>query len=110
MPIYEFLCPHCKRKFRKLVGMISNSAPLACPNCASPEVVRQLSRFARIRSEDESIESLSNEMDSIGDDDDPAAIRKVLREMGREMGEDFEQDFDEMLEEGDTGQAIEDIE
>lgn len=99
MPIYEFLCPTCKRKFRKLVGMVSNTSPLQCPKCSSTDVVRQISRFARVRSEDDSLDSLANEMDAIDDDDDPRAIRKVLREMGREMGEDFEQDFDEMMEE-----------
>ncbi len=102
MPIYEFLCPQCKRKFRKLVGMIAIASPIQCPQCSSTEVVRQISRFARVRSEDDALDSLSNEMESIDEDDDPRAIRKVLREMGREMGEDFEQDFDEMMEKEST--------
>src|SRR5437868_2041632 len=104
MPIYEFVCANCKGKFRKLVGVVAQTSPLQCPRCASTELNRQISRFARIRSDDEALDSLSGEMEALGDDmDNPAAMRRVIREMGREMGEDLEEDFDQMMEEEASG-------
>jgi putative FmdB family regulatory protein len=103
MPIYEFVCAQCKRKFRKLVGVVANATPLQCPRCQSTELNRQISRFARVRSEDESLESLADEMESLGDSDDPKAMRRLMREMGREMGEDLDEEFDMMMEEEAAG-------
>ena len=43
MPIYEFVCERCERPFEELVR---NGDPVACPQCASQQVRRLLSRFA----------------------------------------------------------------
>ena len=102
MPIYEFVCAECGRKFRKLVGMIAQPAPLQCPRCQSTELNRQISRFARVRGEDESFDALADEMEGM-DENDPKAMRRLMRTMGDEMGDDMgadmEQDFDQMMEE-----------
>lgn len=103
MPIYEYVCGNCQRKFRKLVGVVAQPAPLECPRCQSTELNRQISRFARVRSEDESLDSLAEEMEALGDSDDPKAMRRLVREMGREMGEDLDEEFEQMMEEGDSG-------
>ncbi len=99
MPIYEFICSQCKRKFRKLIGVVANAAPLQCPRCQSTQLNRQISRFARVRNEDEALDSLADEMESMGDTDDPKAMRRLMREMGKEMGEDLDDDFEQMMEE-----------
>ena len=44
MPLYEYRCPLCDARFEKLVR--SWSEPVACPDCASTEVEKQLSTFA----------------------------------------------------------------
>ena len=107
MPVYEFLCGNCQRKFRRLVGMTAQSRPLECPQCQSDAVKRQISRFARVRSDDEAIDALGDEMEALGDMDDPAAMRRVVKQMGREMGEDLEDDFDAMMEEESEGNSEE---
>ena len=99
MPIYEYTCQNCKRKFKKLVGMVAVTTPLQCPRCQSPDVNRLISRFARVRTEDAALDALGDEMEAMGENDDPKAMRRMMREMGREMGEDLEQDFDAMLDE-----------
>ncbi len=99
MPVYEFICGNCQRKFRRLVGMTAQSRPLECPQCQSDAVKRQISRFARVRSDDEAIDALGDEMEALGDREDPAAMRRMVKQMGREMGEDLEDDFDAMMEE-----------
>ena len=102
MPVYEFVCAQCQRKFRKLVGMTSHATPLQCPRCQSKELDRQISRFARVRSEDELFEALADDMEGL-DENDPKAMRRLMREMGQEMGEDLESDFDQMMEEEESG-------
>lgn len=46
MPIYEYRCEHCGRKFEKLRKIVDADAELACPYCESDEVGRVLSSFA----------------------------------------------------------------
>ena len=99
MPIYEFVCAHCKRKFRKLVGVVTNVTPPQCPRCQSTELNLQISRFARVRNEDDALESLADEMETMGEGDDPKAMRRLMREMGREMGEDMDEEVEQMMEE-----------
>lgn len=91
MPIYEYLCPQCRRRFRKLVGMVANETALACPRCGSTEVTRQISRFARVRSEDEALEVLSDDIENL-DENDPKAVRRMMRTLSREMGEDMDEE------------------
>ncbi len=98
MPIYEFVCAQCQRKFRKLVGVVAQTSPLQCPRCLSTELNRQMSRFARVRSEDETLDALTDEMEAIGETEDPKAMRRLVREMGKEMGEDIDEDFEQMME------------
>lgn len=108
MPIYEYVCVPCRRKFRKLVGVVANPSPLQCPRCRSTEVQRLLSRFARVRTEDETLDALADEMESMGDTEDPKAMRRLMRAMGSEMGEDLEDDFEAMLEEEQNDTAKDD--
>ena len=48
MPIYEYYCPHCGKRFESLVSVraAENGQQPACPHCAEPEVIRIFSRFA----------------------------------------------------------------
>ncbi len=100
MPIYEFVCGECGRKFRKLVGVVAQNTPPACPRCRSTVLNRQISRFARVRSEDDALDSLAQEMETLGDSDDPKTMRRMMRDMTAAMGEDMDGDFEQMLEEG----------
>jgi putative FmdB family regulatory protein len=44
MPIYEYVCAHCRRQFEKLVRRFGEE--VVCPSCASASVDKQLSVFA----------------------------------------------------------------
>ncbi len=103
MPIYEFVCSKCRRRFKKLVGVVANSSPLECPSCASTVLDRQISRFARVRSEDDALESIADEVENMGDSDDPKAMRRMMREMSSAMGEDMDEDIDQLIEEEAAG-------
>ena len=43
MPIYEYHCPACKKKFDKFVRNINQQANAACPVCHSQNVTRLIS-------------------------------------------------------------------
>ncbi len=44
MPIYEFACTPCGKKFEDLIIRKSDEAEVKCPACGSQDVSRQISR------------------------------------------------------------------
>jgi putative FmdB family regulatory protein len=46
MPIYEYLCPACERKFDLLRAFSRADEPAACPVCQRADTKRCLSTFA----------------------------------------------------------------
>jgi len=59
-----------------------------------------MSRFARLRSEDERLESLADPS-QLGevDEEDPRSVARFMKKMGSELGEDAGEDWDEMVDE-----------
>ena len=49
MPIYEFACAPCGKKFEDLIIRKSDEAEVKCPAFGSPDVSRQMSRPAATR-------------------------------------------------------------
>ncbi len=100
MPMYEFRCSECNHKFSQLVGMTADSRSPSCPKCGSGDAVRLISRFCRIRSEDDVLDAFEDS--AMGADmDDPKSATRWISEMGKEMGEEFGEDFDEYMEEAE---------
>ena len=101
MPLYEYRCNDCKKRFQYLVGMIADNPNPTCPKCQSKDLQKLMSRVKRLRSEDDMLESLADPS-QLGDLEDPKQVRKWARKMGRElgseMGEDFTEEFEELIE------------
>lgn len=109
MPIYEYTCNACRtgRKFSVLVGVVANAPAPTCPRCGGTDIARAVSRFARLRSEDETIDSLAEQADNL-DMTDPRAVRRMAREMAGEMGEDIDSsEFEQMVEEEMSAGSVE---
>ena len=100
MPIYEYECGDCRRRVSMLVLNNHNPPPLRCPRCGGENLTRLLSRFARLRSEEERLERLADPS-RLGDidEDDPQSIRRWAKRMGKELGDDLGEDFEPMMEE-----------
>ncbi len=98
MPVYEFYCPHCKKRFSTLVGMTAESDNTSCPNCNSNDARRLVSRFARHRTEDDRVDELADSLEGMGDPDSPAEMRKMMREMGKALDEDVSDELEEVFE------------
>ena len=45
MPLYEYRCEHCGKRFEMLRRMQDADRELKCPDCQSEEVERLLSTF-----------------------------------------------------------------
>lgn len=105
MPIFEFQCDKCGKQFSALVGVVANAKPPACPKCGSTALSKLVSRFARLRSEDEKLDSLADES-AIGDiENDPKAMRRWVRDMGKAMDDDMDDDLEEAMEEELSGKS-----
>lgn len=105
MPIFEYTCDDCGKRFSALVGVLAGARPPACPTCGSNALTKMVSRFARVRSEDDAMDALADEA-AYGDiENDPKAMRKFVRDMGSAMDEDLGEDFEAALEEEMSGTA-----
>ena len=105
MPVFEFRCSRCGKKFSKLIGMTADSTAPACPTCGTTEVKKLISRFSRIKSDDERLDDFEDA--AFAAEDDPRAARRLMSEMGKELGEDSDEDFDELIDEAE-GELSED--
>ena len=97
LPLFEFKCKSCGRKFTALVGTIADSKPLGCPSCGSADLAKLVSRFSTARSGEDLLEDICDP-DKVGDLDNPDNVRKLAKQMGDEMGEDLGEEFEEYLE------------
>jgi len=98
MPLFEYRCLDCRRRFTVLVGMVAQATATACPRCGGTRAQKLISRFAVARSEDDLLDDLANPT-HLPDEDDPRAVAQYLKRIGKEMGEEVGDDFEEMIEE-----------
>jgi putative FmdB family regulatory protein len=98
MPLFEYRCEECRRRFTLLVGMTAQQAGQECPRCRSPRIRKLISRFAIALSEDDALDAMADPA-SLGDPEDPKAMADWMRRVSRDMGEDLGDDFEELVEE-----------
>ncbi len=109
MPIYEYRCRKCGKRFSVLTLRVSETVTPECTKCGSRTADRLMSRFAMPKSEDARLNGLADPS-SLGnlDENDPKSVARWMRKMGREMGDDLGgEDFDEMIDEMESGEADE---
>jgi len=99
VPIYEYRCQDCRKKFSALVGVVAQSDDEKCPHCGSAHTAKLVSRFARLRSEDDRVDALADQLETMGEPDSPRQMREMVREMGKAMDEDLSDEMEEMFEE-----------
>jgi len=107
MPIYEYRCRKCGRRFSVLTLRVSEKPAPECDKCGSRAADRLLSRFAMPKSEEARMESLADPSALAGiDEKDPKSVARWMRKMGKEMGEDGAgEDFDQMMEDVEAGEG-----
>lgn len=104
MPVFEYRCSGCRRRFSALVGVVAASSEPRCPGCGGVELTKLISRFAAPRSEDAMLDDLADPA-KMGDIEDPKQMMQWMKRMGREMGDEMGDDFEEMVEEAAREEA-----
>ena len=111
MPVYEFRCLSCHRKF-DITASYNNYDPaqVRCPHCQSDNVQRRIGRIRFARSEDSRLETMTDPGALAGLEEDPRALGKMMRQMSAETGEELGPEFNEVVGRLEAGQSPEDIE
>ncbi|HEV8237748.1 MAG TPA: zinc ribbon domain-containing protein [Thermoanaerobaculia bacterium] len=134
MPIYEFYCSACHMLLNFFSAKIDTAARPACPRCGRPELERRPARFATLKrsgsaaeGEDEgeednpfpgldedrlerAMESMSGELQGIGDEEDPRQMARFFRRFGEAAGMRMGPRMEEMLRRLDKGEDVEALE
>jgi len=116
MPIYEYRCQKCRRRFSAFWRSFSaiDESTVTCKYCHGAEVRRLVSRVRVVRSEDSRMEDMADPS-AWGDFDenDPKSMGRFMRKMVNEMGDeagDLGSEFDEVIDRLEAGQDPEQIE
>jgi putative FmdB family regulatory protein len=109
MPIYEYACESCRKRFDILTLRVSEDPKAECTHCGSKKVRRLMSRFAMVRSEESRLEAMADPSKFAGlDENDPKSVARWMKKMGRELGEDVAgEEMDEMAEKMESGELDE---
>ena len=134
MPIYEFYCSACHMLFNFFSAKIDTAARPACPRCGRPELERRPARFATLKrgaadaeaagggDEDNpfpgldeerlerAMESMSGDLEGIGEDEDPRQMARFFRRFGEAAGMRLGPRLEEMLRRLDKGEDLEALE
>lgn len=108
MPLYEYSCLDCAKRFTFLSGVVAGNDAPRCPVCQSEKLKKLISKFARGRSDDARMDAMGDKLEG-QNFDDPREVRRFAREMGREMGaetgEDLSDEMEAMLGEEASGEG-----
>ncbi|GAC1334472.1 MAG: hypothetical protein NVSMB17_16190 [Candidatus Dormibacteria bacterium] len=104
MPIYEYGCPHCRRRrsifFRSMAAV---EADPGCPECGNRGMVKLVSRVFMPRGDDARMDELAYG-GSFGDldENDPASVARWAGTMASHLGDEGG-DFQALAEEMEGG-------
>ena len=116
MPIYEYRCLDCGRRFSifwRTISAAEEGTP-RCTHCGSEHVQRLISRVRMLRSEDAVLEDLADPA-AWGDFDenDPKSMGRMMRKMMNELGGEMDEmppELEEVVDRLEAGQSPEEIE
>jgi len=111
MPIYEYVCLDCGKKFTLFKLNIVEKDEDRCPHCGSTNIKKLVSRVRFVMSEEERLERLADPSNWSGlDENDPKSMAKFMKKMGQELGEDLGPEFDEVVDRLERGENLDEIE
>jgi len=93
MPTYEYICENCGVKNSFLVFSWEDEV-LKCKKCGGEKLKRIISRFARLRSEEEKMESTVDEAMRSVDINNPDSIKRWMRKTLKEYSSELDSDID----------------
>ena len=110
MPIYEYRCVNCKRRFEKSIAYQDYGViQVVCPGCSSTNVTRLISRVRVTRNSRQHLAELANPENLDKLEDDPQTLGRMMKEMKSEVGEEMGGEFDEVVDRLERGQSPDEI-
>ena len=110
MPIYEYRCQSCNRKFSVFFRSFSETSDPSCSHCGGENPTRIISQIAVIKSPNEFMGNMPSwESMTDFDEDDPRSVAEMLRRMKDETGQDIGPEGEEMLARMDAGEMLSDM-
>ncbi len=104
MPLYEFSCSKCRKKFTVLRSIADRDNPQPCQYCGEASCQRLVSRVKTVRTEEQIMESLADPSTLSGlDENDPRTFASWAKKMAREMGENMDEEIESMAQEESSG-------
>ncbi|MHB9032065.1 MAG: FmdB family zinc ribbon protein [Anaerolineae bacterium] len=114
MPIYEYRCRQCRKRFNRFLMSFSAAASYVpqCPHCGSRDAQRLVSRVYSLRGSSDNADDASPGDDFLDDIDenDPSSMGRAMRRMSEESGEDLGPEVNEVIQRLEKGQDPEQIE
>ena len=98
VPIYEFRCADCGKKFSTLIGVVSGPDDTACPLCRSANTAKLVSKFARFRNEDDRIDEIADRLELMNEPENGSDLREIVRELGKAGNDDVSEELEQMFE------------
>jgi putative FmdB family regulatory protein len=111
MPIYEYFCESCKKKYSFLVRNIAAHKTPSCPKCGGSDMKRLVSRVHSLKSEESRMSALADPSTLGGlDENDPKSLARLMKKMGKEMGEEMPPELNEYCSRLEAGEDPEKLE
>lgn len=99
MPIYEYECQACRKRFSLLILHPSTDGVPKCTKCGGVELERLMSRFGTVTTDEDRMEKLADPSALGGlNENDPASVARWAKRIGKEMGDEAGEGFDEMVD------------
>jgi len=113
MPMYDYRCNHCGRKFALFYKSYKDyeaATVFTCPHCQSSDVTRRISRVA-IAQPSRDLSNLSaDEMLSVLDGGNPREVGKMFQQVAESAGEDLGESFNDAARRLSKGESIDKVE
>lgn len=110
MPIYEYRCQSCHRKFSMLNRSFSEIKEPRCTHCGSTNGTRLMSQVTVIKGGDDFMSGMPSwESMTDFDENDPRSAARALRRMKDATGEDIGPEGEEILARMDAGEMLDDM-
>ncbi|MBP5273589.1 MAG: zinc ribbon domain-containing protein [Abditibacteriota bacterium] len=81
MPVYEYRCKSCHKKFSLLRNVSERDLLPDCPGCGAPGAEAVISSFRPYKSHTEILDRLDRQFRNI-DMNDPGSMKAAVKEMG----------------------------
>lgn len=110
MPVYEYLCQSCGRRFSRFFWRMADAENPKC-RCGSDKLEQLVSRVAMVKSEESRLEGLADpgKWGDV-DENDPKSMARMMKRLGGEMGEDLGPEFNEAIDRLEAGEDPEAVE